>query len=66
MMHERHGEHHGGPRESGPPRPRETTRPNGERGTVRVAAPRIPGSHAEPPTRHVKPRGGPPRPRGVR
>jgi hypothetical protein len=66
MTHERHTHPHPHPREAGPPRPRETTRPNGERGTVRMAAPRVPGPPPEPSAQRVRPRGGPPRPRGVR
>jgi len=33
---------------------------------VRVAAPRVPGPPPEPASQRVRPRGGPPRPRGVR
>lgn len=54
------------PYEAGPPRPRQTTRPTPNGGMERVIEPRVAGPRSETASELGRPRGGPPRPKGVR
>jgi hypothetical protein len=54
------------PLEAGPPRPRQAPRPTTRHETERPVAPRVAAPPEGPASQRVRPRGGPPAPRGVR